>query len=179
MHTRRATSYNSFSWNVLVNRSNLTGFPFTVLPVSSGFEFARKSCALLFFPPHCPACSDPSICVCSRQVQFILLHRLAPLLIYLVVLICFDPSAILSGQIVCTEQSSPAQSAVLQTILELVKHLDAHSEIIPISNGPLSGKQYVWRSRSQTGSSSAEPAMNYITESQECHMFYSPGHGSL
>lgn len=135
-------------------------------------------CFSFFFFFHCPACSDPSICVSSRQVQLILLHRLVPLLIYLVVLICFDPSALLSGQIVCTEQSSPAQSAVLQTILELVRYLDAHSEIIPISNDPLSGKQHVWRSRTQTGSSMAEPAMNYIMETQECHMFFSPGQGS-
>lgn len=174
MHKRRAWKCGAF-WST---RSNLTGLSFTVLPVASQprFEFARKSCVLLFFfffffPLSCLLWSI------NFQVQFILLRRLAPLLIYLVVLICFDPSALLSGQLCAL--NSQVQPSPPYSRLAFVRHFDAHSEIIPISNGPLSGKQYVWRSRTQTGSSLAELAMNYITETQECHMFYSPGHGSL
>lgn len=102
------------------------------------------------------------------------LCRLAPLLIYLVVLICFDPSALLSGQIVCAEEPSPSQPAVLQTRPELARLPDAHSEILPISNGPLSGKQYVWRSATQTGSSLAEPALKHRSATCSTHQVTGP-----
>lgn len=40
------------------------------------------------------------------------------------------------------------------------------------------GKQHVWRSGIQTGSSLAQAAVNYIKETQECHTLHSPGPGS-
>lgn len=74
-------------------------------------------CVVLHSALHCPACSDPSIPVKRSQVQFVLLCELAPLLIYLVILICSDSSDLLSGLIYAS--NSPVQPSAVCSRLVL------------------------------------------------------------